>query len=362
MTLKHLRIFPAVVALSQIFLLSACANVPYYAQAISGHFHVIHHTRTIETVLANPTVDPNIKQALNKVIQIRQFASRELKLPDNLSYTSYADLGRPFVVWNVFAAPEFSVTPKRWCFLQIGCVSYRGFFSQTQAEQYAESLRNEGYDVYVGGVRAYSTLGWFSDPVLNTFIGSSEMSLARLIFHELAHQVVYVAGDTVFNESFATMVEQEGIKRWFAANGTMLQQTELHAKQEREVLFVDLIARYRKRLYELYQLDVDDTQKRAEKQLIFRELRVEFFHLKTIRPDFENYDKWFAQSLNNATLSTVSIYTQLIPAFQAILAQHDQDMETFFNAVIKISKLSKGERTLLLQRAMEKYRHWKTAE
>lgn len=359
MNLMALR---SIILASSIFSLSACANLPYYAQAVSGHFEVMRRAQPIGTILANPDIDPNVKHALNKVVQIREFASRELGLPDNLSYTSYADLERPFVVWNVFAAPELSLKLKEWCFLQVGCVNYRGFFSQGQAEQYAEELRSEGYDVYVGGVRAYSTLGWFSDPVLNTFVSYSEMNLARLIFHELAHQVVFVPGDSMFNESFATTVEQEGIRRWFAHNGTTLQQTELSARQEREVVFANLIFKYRKQLQDLFQLDFSDDKKRIRKKQIFDDLHAEFINLKAERTEFESYDRWFAQHLNNALLATVSIYTQLVPAFQSILLQNDRDMEKFFNAVTKISKLPKDERNRTLHRVVEGYSYLEATE
>lgn len=342
----------------QVIWLSACANLPYYAQAIDGHFDVVRRSQPISTIIANPNTDQKLKHSLSKVVQLREFASRELKLPDNLSYTSYADLERPYVVWNVFASPELSLKLKEWCFVQAGCVNYRGFFSQAKAERYAEELRSEGYDVYVGGVRAYSTLGWFSDPVLNTFIGYSELDLARLIFHELAHQVVYVPGDSSFNESFATAVEHEGVRRWYESNGTTLEQTVLNARQEREAVFTGLVLRHRKRLLELFQSDSSDAEKRTVKARIFDELRDEFLRLKTEKPEFSVYDRWFAQHLNNALLATVSIYTQLLPAFQSILMQHDKDMERFFDAVTKISKLPRNERNSLLQKAVEGNPRW----
>ena len=345
----------SIIILSVIMGLTACANLPYYAQAVNGHLDVMRRTQPIGEVLANPHTPENVRQALSKVIEIRKFASQELKLPDNSSYTGYADLERSFVVWNVFAAPELSLKLKKWCFLQVGCVNYRGFFSQSQAEQYAEELRGEGYDVHVGGVRAYSTLGWFSDPVLNTFIGYPEMHLARLIFHELAHQVVFVPGDTMFNESFATAVEQEGIRRWYAYNGTVMQQTELTARQERERIFVELIFKYRRKLQELFESDLPDVEKRIQKLQIFEALRVEFVDLRTMHKEFESYDRWFAQLLNNALLATVSVYTQLVPAFQSILKQNDYDMERFFNGVKKIGKLSREERNHALQGILEDY-------
>ncbi len=355
-------LFKLFLAISQIAGLSGCANLPYYAQAVGGHFEVVHRSQPIDKIIANRDTNPRLKQSLTKVVQLREFASRELKLPDNLSYTSYADLERPYVVWNVFASPELSLKLKKWCFVQAGCVNYRGFFSQDDAERYAEELRNAGYDVYVGGIRAYSTLGWFSDPVLNTFIGYSEMSLARLIFHELAHQVVYVPGDSVFNESFATAVEHEGVRRWFEHKGTASEQAILTARQEREAVFVELVFKHRKRLQTLFQSNSSDAKKRADKARIFEEMRAEFSYLKTRNTELGAYDQWFAQPLNNARLATVSIYTQWLPAFQAILQHNEHDMRRFFDTVRKLSKLSKLERNLILQKAAEDHQQWKIVE
>ena len=347
-----------ILIISLLWGLTACTNLPYYAQAIGGHFDVVHRSQPIQRLIADPGVDPQLKQSLTKVMQLREFASRELKLPDNLSYTSYADLERPYVVWNVFASPELSLQLKEWCFVQVGCVNYRGFFSQTQAERYAEDLRNEGYDVHVGGIRAYSTLGWFSDPVLNTFIGYSEMNLARLIFHELAHQVVYVPDDSVFNESFATAVEHEGVRRWFERNGTTSQQVTLTSRQEREALFIELVFKHRERLRTVFRSNASESEKRTQKTRIFEEMRTEFLHLRTQRADFGAYDQWFAQPLNNARLATVSIYTQWVPAFQAMLEHNGHDMARFFEHVIQLSKLSKDERHAALQKAATGNQQW----
>ncbi|MDP1950006.1 MAG: aminopeptidase [Nitrosomonas sp.] len=342
-----------VIAVGQIFWVAGCVNLPYYVQAVDGHLDMMRRSQPISTIIANPEADHQLKRILARVVMLRGFASRELMLPNNQSYTHYADLNRPYVVWNVFASPELSLELKKWCFIKAGCVSYRGFFSQARAERYAAELREEGYDVYVGGVRAYSTLGWFNDPVLNTFIGYSEMELARMIFHELAHQVVYVPGDSVFNESFATAVEHEGIGRWFESNGAAAERVAFHARHERETVFTRLILNHRKRLHELFSSELSDAEKRAAKAHIFAELREEFSQLKTARTEFSSYDRWFAQELNNARLATVSIYTQLLPAFQALLAQQNGDMGQFFKVVKEISKLPQDERISVLQATVE---------
>lgn len=337
--------------LCQFIWLNSCANLPYYAQALNGHMDILRQSQPISALIAHPETDIRLKRVLTKVVQLRQFASRELKLPDNQSYTSYADLQRPYAVWNVFAAPEFSVQLKKWCFIKAGCVSYRGFFSKTRAERYAQKLKNEGYDVYVGGVRAYSTLGWSNDPILNTFIGYSEIELARLIFHELAHQVVYVPGNSVFNESFATAVEQEGVRRWFANNGSALEQASLHGSQEMKIIFTEMIHNHRKRLHQLFVSNKSVTEKRAEKARIFDELREEFSQLKAVRAEFSHYDLWFAKELNNARLATVSIYTQLLPAFQTLLAQQNGDMNRFYQVVREISKMPQHQQVAVLRAA-----------
>ncbi|MCB1986759.1 MAG: aminopeptidase [Burkholderiales bacterium] len=313
---------------------------------------VMRRSQSIDVLVADPKVDPDLRRILNKVRILREFASQELKLPDNRSYTHYADLERPYAVWNVVATPEFSIKLKEWCFIKAGCVSYRGFFSKASAENYANQLKAKGYDVHVGGVPAYSTLGWFSDPVLNTFI-DSELELARLIFHELAHQVVYVQGDTVFNESFATLVEQEGIKRWLAQNGATSVYEEYRKRRERQTIFNMLVLNHRARLETLFGTELSDTKKRAGKALIFDDLRAQFTLLKNSRAEFDRYEHWFSKPLNNARLATVSVYTQLLPAFQALLSLQSGDMVRFFDVVKEISKLSKEERAQALQMAIQ---------
>jgi len=348
-----LRLIKFVIIVIQILWLGGCVNLPYYAQAIDGHVNVLWQSQPISTIIADPNTDSNLKRTLTKVLALREFASHELKLPNNQSYTKYADLERPYAVWNVFAAPELSIELKKWCFIKAGCVGYRGFFSQTKAEHYAKKLSDEGYDVHVGGVRAYSTLGWFNDPVLNTFIGYSELELARLIFHELAHQVLYVPGDTVFNESFATAVEQEGIKRWLVKNNATMEQAAFKEKLKRKTIFSSLVLHHRDRLAMLFSSGKSEAEKRAEKTRILEDLQEQFSLLRTSNIEFASYDRWFAQPINNALLATVSIYTQLLPAFQALLAQQNGDMTQFFKVVKEISKLPKEERTSILKMTMD---------
>ena len=328
--------------------LGGCANLGYYAQAVDGHMNIQNRVRPIDSVIADPETDPRLKRSLTLVAKLREFARRELKLPDNQSFTSYADLGRRYAIWNVSATPELSIEPEKWCFVAAGCVSYRGFFSETEAQRFAEELRMSGYDVSVGGVRTYSTLGWFKDPVLNTFLGYSDTELAQLIFHELAHQLVYVQDDSTFNESFATAVELEGIARWLDQQGVEKQRAAFDASQKRKTASTAVMLDYRKRLEELYASGESQAEKRVGKTRILAELRENLSSLETDKDRSEIYDKWLALHLNNAFLASVSTYTQLVPAFHALLTRYEGDIGRFYEAVRELSRLPKAERTALL--------------
>ncbi|MDQ3186810.1 MAG: aminopeptidase [Pseudomonadota bacterium] len=332
-----------------VALLSGCANLGYYAQAVDGHMDIRHRTQPISTIIADPNASPALKDALTVVVKLREFASHKLKLPDNQSFTTYADLGRPYAVWNVSATPELSMELKKWCFVAIGCVSYRGFFSKIEAERFAKGLKAKGYDVTVGGVRAYSTLGWFKDPILNTFLGYSETELAQLIFHELAHQVVYVRDDSTFNESFATAVELEGVGRWLDSNGTDEQRAAFDASQQKKAASTGIMLNHRKRLEDLFASDASNAEKRKAKALILAELREKLSALEVTEARVSTYERWWAQRLNNAYLASISTYTHLVPAFQALLAQQKGNIEQFYEAVKRIGNLPEAERASLLQ-------------
>src|SRR5262245_41297141 len=241
-------------------------------QSVGGQLDIWRRERPIEELVKDPEIAEPLKRKLATVLEIRTYASLELKLPDNRSYRQYADLGRPFVVWNVFATGELSVQPVQWCFFMVGCVSYRGYFAKEDAETFAAETARVGHDVYVGPVPAYSTLGYFTDPVLNTFINYPDYELARLLFHELSHQVVYVRGDTVFNESFAVAVEQEGMRRWLARAGDAQQQATFDRAQRIRAGFIGLVRKYREELAALYRGDLAPELKRARKAEILREL------------------------------------------------------------------------------------------
>ena len=325
-------------------LLSGCANVGYYLQSVTGQLEIWSRERAIEDVIADRGTPAALKAGLERVLQIRYFASRELALPDNRSYRRYADLERPFAVWNVFAAPEFSVQPLRWCFLFAGCVSYRGYFAKDEAERFTAGLAEQGYDVYVGGVPAYSTLGYFADPVLNTFIHYPEAELARLVFHELAHQVAYARDDTVFNESFAVAVEIEGMKRWLARSGDEHAKTGFARRQRIRDDFARLIEKHRGRFEALYRTRIAPEAMRGRKAQILGELEQEYRALKQGWGDYPGYDRWFAQKPNNAQLASIAIYTQRVPAFQALLAREGNDLARFYAAVKELAALPKEQR------------------
>ena len=347
--MKISRNLSFIVAICIAFWLYGCTNLPYYAQAVDGQMEILRKAQPISAIVADPNTDKALKNTLSRVILLRKFAIRTLKLPDNESYLNYADLKRPYVVWNVYATSEFSTKLKEWCFVGAGCVEYRGFFSKVKADHFAKELRNKGYDVHVGGIRAYSTLGWLDDPVLNTFIGLSEIQLARLIFHELAHQIVYVQDDTEFNESFATMVELEGTRRWLENNGTSDQQDMFDVGQRRELIFTELVLKYRERLKKLFSSGVNDSEKRIHKSYIFSELRGEFSRLKAANKALSSYDRWFELQMNNALLATISTYTKHVPEFQSLLTRHGGDFELFYSAVRDIGELTKSDRYAALQ-------------
>lgn len=335
-------------------LLSGCANVGYYLQSVTGQFDIWWRERPIAQMFNDPGAPPELKQKLATVLEIRDFASRELRLPDNPSYRSYADLQRPFVIWNVFGAPEFSVEPAEWCFPFVGCVTYRGYFSREDAEEFAARIEADGSDVFVGGVPAYSTLGWFPDPVLNTFIHYPEPELARLLFHELAHQVVYVKDDSTFNESFAVAVEREGIRRWLARSGDPRQREIYERARQARTDFIALVQKYRERLDTLYRSGQSPEILRAAKRAVLADMNAEYRALKKQWCGYTGYDRWFGRKLNNAHIASVSTYTQLVPAFEALLAQSGGDLRQFYRRVRELGKRPRAERDATLAALMPK--------
>jgi predicted aminopeptidase len=314
-----------VLALLLLTFLAGCDTLSYYGQAVSGHLEIMNAARPVDDWLADPATPAALRKRLELAQRIRRFASAQLALPDNRSYTKYAELHRPFAVWNVFAAPEFSVSPKRECFPVTGCVAYRGFFSEKDARAHAGQLKSQGYDVYVGGVPAYSTLGWFDDPLLSTFIGYSEPQLARLVFHELAHQVVYAPHDTAFNESFAVTVEQEGVKRWLEAEGRAGDLEAFRTAQARRERFASEVKETRARLATLYAEGLPEDQMRQKKAEEFARLRALYPAAVPAEP-------------NNAFLVSVALYTELVPDFEKLLHESGGSLEAFYAKVKELAK------------------------
>lgn len=332
------------IIVSLVLCLTGCASVGYYYQAVSGQMELWRKSQPIETLIGNAHTDPKLRERLELVKRVRDFASEELALPDNGSYRKYADLQRPYVVWNVFATDEFSMKPLDWCFPFAGCVAYRGYFSEQEAEAFGAGLRATGRDVFVSGIPAYSTLGWFDDPVLNTFIRYPDAEIARLVFHELAHQVVYVSGDTMFNESFATAVEQEGMDRWLARNGTPAQRAAYDTRQQYKLGFVALVLKLRGRLNVLYASGLAPAEKRSRKAAAFAEMKADYEALKQSWGGFDGYDRFFRGELNNAHIVPVATYSELVPAFRHLLAENGGDFPRFYSAVREIGGLGKEKR------------------
>ena len=332
-----------------LFTLTACGDVGYCVQCVAGHFDVRSRTRPIAEIMADPQVSANDRQRLARVQEIRTFAVTGLGLPDNDSYRQYADIGRPYIVWNVVATPELSLTPRQWCYPVFGCFSYRGYFDENDARALAGELRTQGYDVDLYGVKAYSTLKWFDDPVLNTFLDGDDSQLAGLIFHELAHQVLYVDDDSTFNESFAKTVEMEGLRRWLQASSSNDEWQSHLKRQHLGDEFLAILGRYRGQLAALYAGSEGDEQKRSGKQQILTSLQVELRSRREEWPNPAAIDDWLERGLNNARLASIATYHDQVPAFQALLASNNGNLPAFYAAVAELAQLPLSERTAALK-------------
>jgi len=343
-SLRQRNTLKLVLALAVAALLVSCETVSYYTQAARGQMAILLGRENIEKLLEDKSLAPELRAKFLAVISIRDFAKDELYLPVANNYQTYVDLEREHVVWNVFAAPEFSVDPVNWCYPIAGCVSYRGYFSEAQAERFAQQLRADNFDVYTGGVDAYSTLGWFNDSLLSTVSSRADYQLASLIFHELAHQVIYVPGDTTFNESFATTVEREGLKRWLADAGQADVFAQAETDGERQEQFVQLVLDYRDQFDALYQEEMTASLKRQRKLALQDQMRAAYANLKEQWQGYGGYDTWFANSLNNAQLSTVSSYNALVPFFTSELKRVDGDFQRFYAEMKQFSQMDADAR------------------
>ncbi|HEX4263913.1 MAG TPA: aminopeptidase [Verrucomicrobiae bacterium] len=346
---------------------SGCQTIGFYAQAAKGQYQIFAHQKHIDKLIADPQTPAALREKLKLIEQLRVFADSQLKLPVDGDYIKYVDVHRPYVVWNVQATPQFSLQPRTWWYPLVGSLEYRGYFSKRDATNYAARIARKGDDVYVDGVEAYSTLGWFKDPVLNTFIDLSEPELAEVIFHELGHRRVFARGDTDFNEAYATTVGQEGARRWLNASGKTNLLEKYAVALHRNDQFVHLIMSTREQLEKVYgdTLDKDGKVKAAkipplppaqlkeQKARVFANLRASYQQLKISWGGYTGYNDWFARELNNAQLNTIANYYDFLPAFKRLLDLNGGDMEKFYKAVERLSKMDKDQRHQTLRNLAE---------
>ncbi|MBF0311110.1 MAG: aminopeptidase [Magnetococcales bacterium] len=325
--------------------LAGCSTPHYYWQSVKGQWRLWQAMEPVEEVLRRPNLDALTRKRLLLAEEVRGFALEALHLPDHGGYRDYADLGRSWVVWVVNAAPAYSLEPLQWCFPIVGCLGYIGFFSREEGEQLARELAAQGYDVVAGGVGAYSTLGWFRDPLLNTFFERGEVGLAQLLFHEMAHGLLYVEDDTPFNEAFAETVAREGVRRWLEKRGEREALRRYHDHLIREGEVLQLMTGLREELGRLYEQPLSDPEKRENKHRVLEEGRERYRRLKAGWGGKGEWDGWFGPELNNARLANVATYHRLIPAFLTLLHNHEGRLDGFYQAARQL-----GEQPLPMRR------------
>ena len=337
-------------ALASIFF-CACSSLHYYGQAVRGQGELLARRRAVSTVIHDPATTPQLAARLRLALQARRFAAQQLDLPDNRSYTRYVELPRPYVVWNVFAAPRYSVEAVKHCFPIAGCVGYRGWFRESAARADAARLRARGDDVWVGGVSAYSTLGWFADPILSSMLDGDDDELSSTIFHELAHQLIYVKGDTTFNESFATFVQTEGLRQWRQSRGSPVRDDRA---QELRDDFTRLVLDLRKRLQALYASGVDETAMAAGKQREIAAFRVRYRQWQQReQPPTERFAAWVAQPINNARLLPFGLYDQWAPAFAVLFQRAGRRWPGFYASVRALARQPREQRARALRALLQ---------
>ena len=346
--IRHDRLFLSHgFALLMLLLLGGCSSLDYYSQLASGQWRLLHAREPVAEVIADPNSAPALREHLIKSQQARAFASRQLHLPDNPSYRLYVDVGRPYVVWNVFATGAFSLDPVTHCFPVAGCVAYRGYYSQGAARGEAALQRQAGMDVYVSGVETYSTLGWFDDPILSSMLSRGDERMAALIFHELAHQRFYVKDDTEFNESYANFVEQEGARQWRVARG-LAPQSLAASKQNDQ--FIQLVLDARERLKTLYGQPLSAEVMRERKAAEFERLRRDYRQMRDTQwAGDKRFDPWINAPMNNAKLLPFGLYDQWVPAFAALFKQVNGDWPAFYSAVEQLGALPMEQRKAALR-------------
>jgi len=328
-------------------LLCGCDTTRFYTQAMVGQWELVTAPRRMESVLRDPCTTPELAQRLGVVQEILNYAETRLGLPAGAQYSAYANLGRSNVVWNVFAAPEFSIEPKQWWYPLYGRLSYRGFFDEQTARRYAAKLRARGFDAHVGGVPAYSSLGWFEDPVLNTFVFEDDADLAELLFHELSHRRLFFPGDTDFNEAFATAVAEVATQQWLAdSHRTALLET-YRRRLEHERAFRALALETRHELSLAYATGGGEAELRRRKAEVIAEFEARYRRLRAGWTDDRRFDRWFAAGVNNARLAALAAYYEQVPAFLREMERH-ATLEEFFTAMHRLRRLSPDERRAAL--------------
>jgi predicted aminopeptidase len=327
-----------------IALIASLSGGCYLLQSAQGQLALMSKREPIARVIGKPSTPPKLRAQLQSVTAIRDFASHELGLPDNGSYRKYADIGRAYVVWNVVAAPEFSVDPKKWCFPIVGCVAYRGYFVEARARRFAAGLHAQGLDVVVGGVAAYSTLGHFDDPILSTMVNWDDVELAAIIFHELTHQLLYVRNDAAFNEALATTVEEEGVRRWLSSLGREQDLAEHLREQERYLQVIALLSETRQQLHGLYASGLPPPLMRERKREAFEVLRESYAALRVQWGGHAPFDAWFAQDINNAHLASIATYFACVPGFERELKAAGGNLPAFYRRVRELAKLEQAQR------------------
>ena len=335
-------------AAAAIASIAALSGGCYLLQSAGGQLSLMSKRKPMDTVIDAPKTPEKLRAQLKSVTAIRNFASRDLGLPDNGSYRKYADIGRPYVVWNVVAAPEFSIEPKRWCFPIVGCVAYRGYFVEARARRFAAKLHAQGFDVVVGGVAAYSTLGHFDDPILNTMVSWNDVELASIIFHELTHQLLYISNDAAFNEALATTVEEEGVKRWLEAQGRGKDLEQHLIEQQRYLEAIALMNKTREQLATLYASGLPPPLMREKKREAFESMTDAYAALRRQWGGQGPFDAWFAKDINNAHLASIATYFACVPGFERELKAVGGNLPAFYRRVRELAKLDQEHRDQLV--------------
>ncbi|TGS11983.1 aminopeptidase [Mesorhizobium sp. M2E.F.Ca.ET.209.01.1.1] len=331
---------------------TGCTSISYYAQSLEGHVEIMAARKNVGRLIRDPSTPKALRAKLTSASAIRRFATKELALPDNSSYRSYVDVGRNDVTLAVFAAPQFSLAPITWCFPVFGCVPYKGYFSRKDALENAAALQRQGLDVYVTGITAYSTLGWFSDPLLSTMLRQNDTYLASLVFHELAHQKVYVNGDSAFNEAFAVSVETTGTRKWLRATGNRAGLRSYEADRKRKADFLGLISKTRDELKQVYGSPRSPEQMAVAKAATIDRLRMRYRQLRDKRwAGYRGYDAWFDSPINNAKLAATAVYGEEVPAFLRLFDLCSGDYPRFYAAVRRIGALPAPSRAEALKAA-----------